>query len=92
MNHNTIDTISAFYSMLRENTAKALSLSEMTLVTFPPFEETGKEIYRETATVTFRLPDFITTESGGKEITLLFDFDKLTRAIVDQPKEKGGTT
>ena len=32
------------------------------------------------------------TESGGKEITLLFDFDKLIRPITDQPKEKGGAS
>ncbi len=86
MNSNTVDieTISAFFSMLKENTVKALSLSEMTLVSFPPFEETGRELYRETATVTFRLPDFITTESGGREINLLFDFDKLTAHTRDQ--------
>ena len=79
-----IQTISAFFSMLKENTVKALGLSEMTLVTFPPFAETGKEIYRETATVTFQLPDFITTESGESEISLLFDFDKLTAHTRDQ--------
>lgn len=67
---DTVQSVSAFFAMLKENTAKALSLSKMITVTFPPYEET--------ATVTFRLPEFITTESGDREINLLFDFDKLT--------------
>ena len=73
---DTVQSVSAFFALLRENTVKALSLSEMTTVTFPPFEETGKAFCEETATVTFRLPEFITTESGEREINLLFDFDK----------------
>ena len=79
--------ISAFFAMLKENTVKALSLSEMTAVSFPPYEETGKSLEEETATVTFRLPDFITTQSGESEINLLFDFGKLTALKT----EKGGT-
>ena len=75
---DTVQSVSAFLAMLKENTVRALSLSEMTTVTFPPYEETGKALYEETATVTFRLPEFITTESGEREINLLFDFDKLT--------------
>ena len=80
------DYITAFFTMLKENTVKALSLSEMTAVSFPPYEETGKAFEEETATVTFRLPDFIKTQSGESEINLLFDFGKLTAPIT----EKGG--
>ena len=76
---DTVQSVSAFLAMLKADTVKALSLSEMTTVTFPPYEETGKALYEETATVTFRLPEFITTESGNRKISLLFNFDTLTK-------------
>ena len=75
----TLQKVSDFYVMLKENTVRALGLSEMIQVNFPPYEETGKQIFEEVATVTFRLPEFITAENGNRELTLVFDFDKLTK-------------
>ncbi len=69
--------IKNFLDFLRPNLKKALSLSDVLHVSFP--SDSGKPIYTERATVTFSLPNFITTENNERELTLVFDFDKLTK-------------
>ena len=55
---------------------KAISLSDVVGIDFQP--DTGETLYTQKAIVTFRLPEFIKTANGDRELTLVFDFDKLT--------------
>ena len=77
MGNTTALTVSEFIEMLKPDMARSLSLSDVTRIMLPP--DTGKALYEETVIVTYRLPDFIRTPSGNREISLLFDFDSLTR-------------
>ena len=76
MNTTAQAEIIAFLDFLKPNLKKSLSLSDVTRIAFQP--DTGETLYTQKATVTFRLPEFITGEDGNRELTLVFDFDKLT--------------
>ena len=84
MGNATALTVSEFIEMLKPDMARSLSLSDVTRIMFPP--DTGKALYEETVIVTYRLPDFIRTPSGSREISLLFDFDTLTKDTREMDK------
>ncbi len=77
MENATALTVSEFIEMIKPDMARSLSLSDVMKIMFPP--DTGKALYEETVIVTYRLPEFIRTPSGSREISLLFDFDTLTK-------------
>jgi len=84
MGNTTALTVSEFIELLKPDMARSLSLSDVTRIMLPP--DTGKALYEETVIVTFHLPDFIRTPSGNREISLLFDFDMLTRDTRENSK------
>lgn len=84
MENTTALTVSEFIEMIKPDMARSLSLSDVTKIMFPP--DTGKALYEETVIVTYRLPEYIRTPSGSREISLLFDFDTLTKGTREKNK------